>query len=76
MKIIEKMYESLKENGCINLQMAYNPLFPYVYKLSQNIINDKQIRTKVRLNQADYLSDDFNAAQTNGGHDVGIGKKI
>lgn len=75
MKIIEKMYESLKENGCINLQMAYNPSFPYVYKLSQNIINDKQIITKVRLNQADYLSDDFNAAQTNGGHDVGIGKK-
>lgn len=75
MQIIEQMYESLKENGCINLQMAYNPSFPYVYNLAQHIIDDKQIITKGRLNQADYLSDDFNATETNGTHDVGIGKK-
>ena len=74
MQIIGKMVEALKDDGCITLQMAYDPDFPYTYKISESIINDVKIMSKGKMNQAGWMDDDFNAEFTNGAHDVGIGK--
>lgn len=74
-KILRAMYDALKPGGCITLQMGYNPDYPYVWLKSHVEINGTLVQSWETLPQADYLDDDYGASETNGMHDVGIGKK-
>ena len=73
-KIIENMYKSLKSEGYIVLQMAYNSDFPYVNVKKEMYLNNNKIIVKGRQPMAQYFEDHFEAPKTNGGFDVGIGK--
>ena len=75
MEIISHMYEALKPGGKITLQLGYNPSYPYVAERKRMVVNDCEVRILQKRPMADWLSDDFGAAATNGGHDVGIGER-
>lgn len=64
MEIIKHMKRTLRPGGAITLQMAYHPEFP----------DGSQFKTGGKYTLSRYLSDDFWAKQTNGRHDVGVGK--
>jgi SAM-dependent methyltransferase len=74
MKIIKLMKSALTQGGCITLQLGYNRDFPYVTE-KQFTINKKLVTIKARSHQADYIDDAIYASTTNGGFDVGIGRK-
>lgn len=74
-QILQQMWEALKQGGKIVLQMAYHPDFPFVEEISHHFIDNREVVIKGRLNQAAWLDDDYGAQETNGAHDVGIGKR-
>ncbi|MGM9559674.1 class I SAM-dependent methyltransferase [Veillonellaceae bacterium WCA-693-APC-5D-A] len=75
MKILEQMECALKPGGKIVLQMAYHPDFPYVWEIARHVVDNRELIVRGRLNQAMWMDDDFGAKETNGAHDVGIGKQ-
>ena len=74
MNILKNIHEVLKEDGIINIQMAFSKDFPYNCTPFHNEENGIRVSVKTLDNtHATWMEDRINAASTNSGCDVGIG---